>query len=356
MRTLTLAPVLMLLLMASCPGPGHASLIGPTSSSSSALSSLQSENTSSGKQLSNSAANVSIHPNLVTYPQSPTRKAKLDDDMGSDMPQSPATRISPAASSSNNHISLTPVAKAALDISSDSAASQYPSAISSNNSSKPYCDRPKRTHTGLIFKPSRKTYPIGMTLVMQCHNGVIISASCEEGGFWTRGPPHCPPTNQTCPDHVFANGNVTYTGATAQVPHPLQSHATFKCHEGYELVGAPMVVCDKGFRWSYRTPVCRPVSPDQSTSSSSSLLNVLLVAIGILLFLVLVISLSLWYYWWRQKRQREYWQRYFGNFTYARQSKHKIQRPQSHNNTHHSLHQEMKQFKATASVLPSTEL
>lgn len=309
---------------------------------------------SSSKQL-NTSVNGSTHPNLVTYPQ-PTRKAKLDDgdDVGTDdiTSQSAGTSSSSNNNNSNeskNSISLTPVAKAATDTFSNPAA-LFPTSSYNASASKSYCDRPRRPHSGLIIKPSVKTYPVGRTVIFQCHNGVSISASCEEGGYWSRGPPHCPLTNQSCPPHDFANGNITYSLSTAQNPRPLQSVAHFRCNDGFELMGAPVVVCEKGFKWSYRTPVCRPVVPEKS-SSSGSLLTALLLSIGILFSLILVISATLWYRWWRRKVQREKWQQYFCKYTY-RQSKRKFP---MHSNAN-ATHQEMRQFQAAAAAIPSTEL
>lgn len=327
--------ILVIILIGLC-SPGHASVRDVSESSSP-------ESSSSGKQL-NSPVNISAHPNHVTYAQ-PTRKAKLNDELETDDMGSSSSSSNNNNNNSNdskNSISLNPVAKAATDTSS------YP--VSSMNGSKTRCDRPRRPHSGLIIKPSLKSYAVGQVVIIQCHNGVSISASCEEGGQWSRGAPHCPPSNQSCPVHAFPNGNVTYTPSTAQTPRPLQSVAHFRCNEGFELIGAPRVVCDKGFEWSYKTPTCRPIVTDKS-SSSGSLLSALLLSIGILFSLIVVISATLWYRWWRRKVQREKWQQYFIRYTY-RQSKRKFP---IHSNAS-ATHQEMKQFKAAAAAIPSTEL
>ena len=322
---------------------GHAS-VRDVSESSSPVSS------SSSKQL-NTSGSISTHPNHVTYPQS-TRKAKVDDDddVGTEDMGSQWSGSNDNSNSSKNSSSLNPIAKAATDTSSSPAF--LPSSSSSNNTSKQYCDRPRRPNSGVLLKPWRKTYDVGNTVVFQCHNGVTATAHCEEGGQWSRGSPHCPSTNQSCPPHVFANGNVTYTPSTAQNPRPLRSKAHFRCNDGYELVGAPVVVCDKEFQWSYKTPACLPIV-SETGSSSGSLLTGLLLSIAILFSLVVVISGSLWYRWRRRKAQRDQWKRLFVNYTY-RQSKRKITRD-VHNNAN-ATHQEMKQFQAAAAVIPSTEL
>jgi hypothetical protein len=298
-----------------------------------------SSSSASNKQLLSVPVNLSvIHPNQVTYPQS-TRKAKLDDtaeDMTSQSLRSDMDNTSnndSKISSPNNAI-----AKAATDQSSASAA-------------KSRCDRPRRPHSGLIIKPSLKYYTSGQIVIFQCHNGVSISASCQEDGQWSRGVPFCPLSNSSCPPHPpFANGNVTYS-PNPNGPHQLRARANFKCNTGFEIAGAPMLICEPGYVWSYRIPSCQPIRPEKS-SSSRSLLTAVLLSIGILFSLVVVISGTLYYRWWRRKMQRKRWQRYFGNYTY-RQSKHKIQ---VHNNANNPAHQEMKQFKAAAAVIPSTEL
>lgn len=292
MRTL----LLLFLLMASTSCPGQASVRDVSADTSAASSSPSSSSDTSGKQ---AAANVSGHPNLVTYPQSQTRKAKLDDSPSDDVMQSQGSRYpthGPSDHSNDEDKSQNSVPSAVAKAATDSMHASLPSIIN-NKTSKQFCDRPKRPHSGLVIKPLRKLYPIHMTIIMQCHNGLSISATCDEGGYWSRGAPHCPATNQSCPDIELANGNVTYVGSTSKTVHPLRTKASFKCNEGFELVGAPAVVCDTGFRWSYRPGVCRPISPEKSGSSSSSLLTILMVAIGILFVLVIGISGSLYYYW-----------------------------------------------------------
>lgn len=296
--------------------------------------------TSASNKLLSVPVNLSIvHPNQVTYPQS-TRKAKLDDSASDMTGQSLGSETSNMGNDSkiSSSLSTNAIAKAATDTSSASAAS-----------TKSRCDRPRRPHSGLIIKPSLKFYSAGQVVIFQCHNGLSISAACQEDGQWSRGVPYCPPTNQSCSPHMFANGNVSYS-PNPTGPFQLRARANFKCNEGFELVGAPMVVCEKEFQWSYKTPACLPIRPEKS-SSSGSLLTAVLLSIGIVFSMVLVISGTFWYRWWRRKMQRKRWQRYFGNYTY-RQSKHKIQ---MHNNGN-PAHQEMKQFKATAAVIPSTEL
>lgn len=309
---------------------GHASVRDVSESSSP-------ESPSSSKQLNSPVNNSATHPNHVTY--QPTRKAKLNDDLETDDMGSSSNNNS---NDNKNSISVNPVAKAATDTSS------HPT--SSMSGSKTRCDRPRRPHSGLIIKPYVKTYAVGQVVIFQCHNGVSISASCEEGGLWSRGAPHCPHSNQSCPEHAFANGNVTYTPSTAQTPRPLQSVAHFKCNDGFELIGAPRVVCGPGFEWSYKTPTCRPVVTEKP-SSSGSLLSAVLLSIGVVFSLIVVISAMLWYRWWRRKVQREKWQQYFIRYTY-RQSKRKFP---MHSNAS-ATHQEMKQFKAAAAAIPSTEL
>lgn len=331
--------ILIVIVIGLCTTSSHAS-VRDDSESSSPLS-------SSSKQ-SNASGSVSAHPNHVTYPEL-SRKAKLDDGaIGSD--DSRPSGNNNNGNDSKNSISLNPIAKASTDTGSFAVPALSSASSSSLNASKTRCDRPKRPHSGVLIKPSSKSYAIGQTVVFQCHNGISVTAFCEEGGQWSRGPPHCPPTNQSCPPLVFENGNVTFIGATADNPRPLQSRAIFKCNDGYDLVGAPSLVCDKGFVWSYRTPACLPQVAEEKPSSSSFLAAVLL-AIAIVFSLVVVAAGSLWYRWWRRKLQRDQWKRLFGNYTY-RQSKRKIAVPSNMN----ASHQEMKQFKAAAAVIPSTEL
>jgi hypothetical protein len=227
------------------------------------------------------------------------------------------------------------------------------------------CESPSLPHSGMLVKPSRNRYSIGTTVIFQCHNLASTTARCLDDGSWSRGPQYCPPTNTSCPDlGDIPSGyfNITLSKAaqkemkTNYVPKfPFNTKVKVTCYPGYKLDGAAILVCDPGFQWSFKKPVCRLHLPDANVSKGSSKLTALWTSISILLTLVLLVGFTLLYRWRQRQLQRQRWQRYFTNYTY-RQSKHKI--------THHvrpvdlqsDTQNEMKEFRKTAATIPITDL
>ena len=242
-------------------------------------------------------------------------------------------------------------------------------ASSSKSSSPIFCEQPLLPHSGVIIKPSKSKYPVNTFIFFTCHNTNTATAKCQEDGTWSRGVPHCPPTNESCPNlGDIPNGwmNVSIGKKASQLQasnpsapkYPFNTKVKFFCYEGYVLEGAPVLICDTGFKWSFRMPVCRStVSDSNASKGSSTKLTALLTSISIILTLVLLVAFFLWYRWKQRQRERKRWKRYFINYSY-RQSKHNIthiRRPidqQVDNNKPN----EMKEFQKTAAVIPMTDL
>ena len=225
------------------------------------------------------------------------------------------------------------------------------------------CEQPVIPHSGIIVKPSKSKYAAGTLVVFQCHNEASTTARCQEDGSWSRGLQYCPPTNGSCPDLgdiPFGWMNISLSKAAQREAkgsiskYPLNTKVKIFCFSGYKLEGATTLVCDPGFKWSFKKSECRPNLTEGNSSKISSKLTALLTSISFLLILVILVAVTLFYRWRQRQLQRQRWQRYFTNYTY-RQSKHKIThvRPVDQQS---DTHNEMKEFRKTAAVIPITDL
>lgn len=245
------------------------------------------------------------------------------------------------SSRKDGNVVLSPSASASSSSNSLSSSPFVPPAATSSQSlpSPDYCIRPVRPHAALNLKPYRKAYPIGSFLIAQCHNDVSVTLICESGGQWNRGLPHCPETNQTCPPFTdFKNGLVTYENTGPSGELYLRSRAMFRCNSSHEIVGTRIAVCEKNFRWSFRSPICSPKQGMQPATDKGPW-RVILYFIIVALCLIIAIILPIIYRWWRRKLQKKKWEQYFGTVN-SRQSTRKItDRRESRQHSFQSLQQ-----------------
>ncbi|XP_019616534.1 PREDICTED: uncharacterized protein LOC109464052 [Branchiostoma belcheri] len=115
---------------------------------------------------------------------------------------------------------------------------------------------------GLVYL-SHDTAYVGVQAAFRCNDGFHLigptQVTCQQNGQWSSTVPTCQVV--TCPSPgLLANGDV-------QVVHPARVHsvATFKCNQGFDLVGLPVISCGEDGRWSGPPPVCtatlcRPLS------------------------------------------------------------------------------------------------
>lgn len=231
------------------------------------------------------------------------------------------------------------------------------------------CIKPSPPHSGFTFRPNRLKFDVDDHLIIQCHNKVTITAKCTTDGSWSRGLPFCPePLGSSCPiitPDMFPDGHFNISvpieadveGSNATFP--LRSKINFSCPDGFDLRGAKTIVCDTGFKWSFKVPICREPDYISDKRTSGHQLQIIIASIVVTAILTLVISLYLLFRWKTRVDQRKRWQRYFGNYTY-RSSKTNITRNASQlNSVRRSARtaQEMKLFKQTISnPVPITDL
>ncbi|XP_066299942.1 uncharacterized protein, partial [Branchiostoma lanceolatum] len=115
------------------------------------------------------------------------------------------------------------------------------------------CNPLKPIPNGLVYL-SHDTAYVGVQAAFQCNDGFHLIGSaevtCQQNGQWSSTPPKCQVV--TCPSPgLLVNGDV-------RVPHPITVHsaAAFRCNQGFDLVGLPVITCGEDGRWSGPPPVC----------------------------------------------------------------------------------------------------
>ncbi|XP_065195862.1 sushi, von Willebrand factor type A, EGF and pentraxin domain-containing protein 1-like isoform X1 [Sycon ciliatum] len=109
-------------------------------------------------------------------------------------------------------------------------------------------------------------YAVGTVVRYQCANGLVriggSTRTCQPAQVWSGRSPRC--LKLTCPSiGPLENGEVNVTGYT------VGSAASFHCHTGYALAGAPVLRCGPG-RWSGPVPQCVHAVPDVMVESVMS--------------------------------------------------------------------------------------
>jgi hypothetical protein len=225
------------------------------------------------------------------------------------------------------------------NLSRGPSAALAPNQVTSNNKddnpSTGACPRPLQPHPGLFIKGQRKSkYKSGDLIIYQCHTKLTVTAICLSDGTWSRGPPHCPPSEESCPvigkiSHGQSEVIKSEGASIDSPPFSIGTKVRFHCAQGYELKGPSIVFCEPGHIWSYKAPICTFKKDDIPRSNATTTLAILLTSISIIFLLTVLLILLLVYRWRKRKLQRKRWQRYFGNFNH-RQSKTNITASPTH--------------------------
>lgn len=233
------------------------------------------------------------------------------------------------------------------------------------------CLKPEAPHTGFTYRPNYKRYRLDDVMVVSCHNGKRhFTLKCLDDGSWSGNfPPEdeCPaPAGSSCPNvtsESFPDGhfNVSLPLLASdadlddeQIPaaFPLKTKIDFECYPDLNLVGAKTIVCDPGYKWSFKVPLCVKSSeaPSPASMTSGPPLEIIM-SIIIAGILVVVISLYLLNRWRLRVSERKRWQRYFGNYTYRSSKTHfnSSQLNSVRRSTRITTAQEMKLMKQTIS-------
>ncbi|CAH2293998.1 sushi, von Willebrand factor type A, EGF and pentraxin domain-containing 1 [Pelobates cultripes] len=100
-------------------------------------------------------------------------------------------------------------------------------------------------------------FTYGKTVTFRCNEGYTLigneESMCLANGSWSHTPPSC--ESVTCPTpNQIDNGTFKLSGMT------FKSTATYTCKKGYSLQGPSTLVCDASGKWSGNTPSCQLVS------------------------------------------------------------------------------------------------
>ncbi|XP_076085388.1 sushi, von Willebrand factor type A, EGF and pentraxin domain-containing protein 1-like [Mytilus galloprovincialis] len=102
----------------------------------------------------------------------------------------------------------------------------------------------------------------GSTATVSCNTGFILNgnstATCGGGGVWSAPKPEC--ERIVCPAFDVVNGAISVTDGVNY-----GSTATISCNTGYNLNGASTATCGDGGVWSATKPVCEIVTCPKHT-------------------------------------------------------------------------------------------
>ncbi|XP_035677147.1 clotting factor C-like [Branchiostoma floridae] len=109
------------------------------------------------------------------------------------------------------------------------------------------------------------SYTEGSTVRFECNDGYSLRGSstsrCESSGSWSSPVPSCV---KVCQDPgTPTNGRIVPTGNRQQQQyrrpeshHNIGSQVTFRCNDGYRLVGAAQIICTYDGQWNDVIPSC----------------------------------------------------------------------------------------------------
>ena len=102
-----------------------------------------------------------------------------------------------------------------------------------------------------------KAYIVGFMVSYVCSRGFEIhgdpSLMCTEDGSWNASTPSCEKVFCPTPE-APANGSVV------AISERFRDIASYSCHSGFTLRGAPKRICMASKKWSGQTPSCNPIS------------------------------------------------------------------------------------------------
>ncbi|XP_078678989.1 clotting factor C-like [Branchiostoma floridae x Branchiostoma belcheri] len=125
-------------------------------------------------------------------------------------------------------------------------------------------DRGTPSNGQLRSRPS-DSYTEGSTVRFECNDGYVLRGSstsrCEASGSWSHPLPACV---KVCRDPgAPTNGAVVRTGYRQQQRqqppashHNVGSQLTFRCNDGYRLVGGAQIICLYDGQWNDVLPTC----------------------------------------------------------------------------------------------------
>ena len=187
------------------------------------------------------------------------------------------------------------------------------------------CSRPfGKNHKEYYLRPFKESYLNGEVVIIACAFGTKKFHRCQNGSWmpsldWVL---ECPPPLTCPPIEKIDNGFISPLNSTFTP----KSQLTFSCEKGYELIGAPILICDPGAKWSFKPPYCMKYSPEPEAGPRSHpyvfLLTILASMLSIIMLSVIVFSA---YQRRKRNKMQNQWRRYFNGYTY-RASQRKITR------------------------------
>lgn len=217
-------------------------------------------------------------------------------------------------------------------LASSSASLSLAQSYDNNNSGsvadESYCSRPFKNLTGFVIKPSRSRYRNDDIILVQCASGKSKSYRCLS----SRWDPSiasldCPSVDGSCPTINFPSSG-WFNASNDANPFAFGSKLTFHCNSGYEIKGAPAIVCQPKFIWSFKPPTCLPIT---SQREAGPLNHSFIILVSLLVSLVIIIVISVAAFLVHRKHKHEkmqsQWRTYFDGYTY-RSSKRHISRRQ----------------------------
>ena len=186
------------------------------------------------------------------------------------------------------------------------------------------CRRPIDRSKSFAFTPNRLRYNNEEHLIIVCSTSKARKVHKCRNSNWE--PPldwlsECPPSDKTCPPiKPVENGYFTPSNST----FAFASKVNFTCHKGYQLVGAQILICDVGLKWSFKPPICNSLATGAGPRSHS---YILIFSILASIFSIIIISAMVFSAYQRRKRNKmqNQWRNYFSGYTY-RASQRKITR------------------------------
>ncbi|XP_072336365.1 C4b-binding protein alpha chain-like isoform X3 [Scyliorhinus torazame] len=124
------------------------------------------------------------------------------------------------------------------------------------------CDYPASISNGKVTAPPKgDTWTSGMIAQYSCNGDYSLigeeQLTCTISGKWDKAPPKCKVVQcQRPPDPANSNA-VNGFGPT----YKYHDSITYRCKDGYEMVGANVIRCNETSMFEPSPPICRPLTP-----------------------------------------------------------------------------------------------